>query len=152
MEFWLPLLGGAAGAAIINGLIALYKLRRDKNDEHSQWLRNQQLAAYVDFLDTCRDLENWTKSAHKIEPPSARRAEGVALVQSIKVTQLRLLAPKVTREGADLMLNHLLELGKVTSLAGVAPNTTDYQEAFQKYSDARAYVGPMFRKDFRAPK
>jgi hypothetical protein len=50
MEFLLPLLGGALGAALINGIVAVYKLKRDRLTEHDQWLRDAKLEAYSDFL------------------------------------------------------------------------------------------------------
>jgi hypothetical protein len=43
MEFLLPLLGGALGAAIINGVFAFFKLKHDKRVEHDQWLIDHQL-------------------------------------------------------------------------------------------------------------
>ncbi|MEW1821750.1 hypothetical protein AB0323_13340 [Arthrobacter sp. NPDC080031] len=50
MDFWIPLLGGALGAALINGIVALYKLKRDRQVEHSQWLRDAKQEAYANFF------------------------------------------------------------------------------------------------------
>ncbi|MCZ9882021.1 hypothetical protein [Arthrobacter sp. B2a2-09] len=50
MDFWIPLLGGALGAALINGILALYKLRRDREVEHDQWLRNEKRDVYQEYL------------------------------------------------------------------------------------------------------
>ncbi|GAT87073.1 hypothetical protein CVCC1112_1732 [Paenarthrobacter nicotinovorans] len=50
MEFLIPLLGGALGAALVNGVLALYKIKRDRQTDHDQWLRNAKLEAYTEFL------------------------------------------------------------------------------------------------------
>lgn len=60
MEFWIPLLGGALGAAVINGILALYKLRRDKEEEYKQWTRNEKLKTYTEFLSDLNPLSKRT--------------------------------------------------------------------------------------------
>lgn len=50
MEFWLPLVGGAVGAAVINGIFAFYKLRHDTALEHDQWRRGTKLDEYRAYL------------------------------------------------------------------------------------------------------
>lgn len=57
MEFLLPLLGGALGAAAINGVVALYKLRHDVDLEHRQWSRNQRQETYFAFLSAVTDAK-----------------------------------------------------------------------------------------------
>lgn len=49
-NFLTPLLGGALGAASINCVVALYKLRRDRQMEQSQWLRDAKQEAYANFF------------------------------------------------------------------------------------------------------
>lgn len=49
----LSLVGGAAGAAVINGWFGLHKLKADKDTEHATWRRNEKRSAYVDFLVEC---------------------------------------------------------------------------------------------------
>lgn len=50
MDFLIPLLGGALGAALINGVFGLYKIRRDAETEHVQWRRDQRQSEYTKFL------------------------------------------------------------------------------------------------------
>ena len=38
MDLLLPLISGALGAALINGVVALYGLHRERRVEHWQWL------------------------------------------------------------------------------------------------------------------
>ncbi|MBO1269682.1 hypothetical protein, partial [Arthrobacter cavernae] len=55
----LSLIGGAAGAAVINFGFGLWKLKADRKDEHSRWLRDQRQVAYVDYLESTRRLFEW---------------------------------------------------------------------------------------------
>jgi hypothetical protein len=63
MDFWIPPLGGALGAAFINGVVAVYKLQRDRAIEHEQWLRDQKLELYANFLDSYEELYKQIKLA-----------------------------------------------------------------------------------------
>lgn len=47
----LSLIGGAAGAAFINGWFGLHKMRRDRADEYDRWLRNEKVEVYSSFVD-----------------------------------------------------------------------------------------------------
>lgn len=67
MEFLLPLLGGAVGAAVIYGLFAYLKTRQDRRVEHEQWLRGQQLTAYADLDRLCKGGRLCVASAYRIE-------------------------------------------------------------------------------------
>lgn len=56
MDFWIPLFGGALGAALINSIVAVYKLNRDTDVEHDQWTRNEKLKTYSQFLSDINPL------------------------------------------------------------------------------------------------
>jgi hypothetical protein len=146
MEFLLPLLGGALGAAFINGAIAVYKLKRDKNDEHSQWLRNQKLTSYVEYLDTCRAIDNFAKTAWRKEKTD-RYLELSTLVDAVQVTTARLLAPKSVTEAMDVMLEAVLRLGRLSATQGHPPTHEEFQKLWKDYGDARAHVGVCLRSD-----
>lgn len=47
----LSLIGGAAGAAVINGWFGIFKLKADRVDEYDRWLRNQKVEVYSAFID-----------------------------------------------------------------------------------------------------
>ncbi|MDF2052014.1 hypothetical protein [Arthrobacter sp. Cr_A7] len=62
MEFLWPLLGGAVGAAIINGIVGYLRLRADRRDAdskwkreqdqaHESWIRDKKTEAYTEFLE-----------------------------------------------------------------------------------------------------
>jgi hypothetical protein len=62
MEFLLPLVGGAVGAAIINSIVGYLRLRADRSDAASRWqkeqerdraawIRAEKQAAYSEFLE-----------------------------------------------------------------------------------------------------
>lgn len=50
MDFFLPLLGGALGAAFVNGLFTWWKYTAEKKDAVLVWRRDQKTEAYAAFL------------------------------------------------------------------------------------------------------
>lgn len=60
--FLLPLIGGlvggAAGGAVITGIFGLVKSRQDTRTEHKQWLRNERVKVYSEFLSEIKE-ETW---------------------------------------------------------------------------------------------
>jgi hypothetical protein len=61
MQFWIPLLGGALGAAIINGLFSFYKIRHDAALEHGQWRRDLKFEAYKRFFESIHEFSVTTQ-------------------------------------------------------------------------------------------
>lgn len=54
----LSLLGGAAGAAIINNMFGIRKQKADRLEEHDRWLRNEKVEAYSGFVDAALEAYN----------------------------------------------------------------------------------------------
>ncbi|WP_457950428.1 hypothetical protein ACTAQI_07550 [Pseudarthrobacter sp. alpha12b] len=98
MEFLLPLLGGALGAALINGIIALYKLNRDKSDEHDKWLRDNKQEAYARFISAV--VEASLTLGPDDKALAAQQKAAVAL------SEIRLIGPANVRDAA-LVLTRL---------------------------------------------
>jgi hypothetical protein len=110
MEFLLPLLGGALGAAVINGVLALYKLKKDKSDEHWQWLRNQRLDAYATFLEATDkvqrsfiDYKNERKTSEDVH----------VLIEAFSVQRLLLLGSSETAEAHELLAEAMIGFGEI---------------------------------------
>lgn len=106
MDFqpWLPLfalLGGATGAAVINLGFGWWKVRADRRDEHSRWLRDQRQGAYADYLESTRRLFEWLTftglSSNEI------REELVVHLGKVDEAQVLLLAPLAVRDAADAL-------------------------------------------------
>lgn len=86
----LSLIGGAAGAAIINGWFGIKKLKADRHDEHYRWLRDKRQEAYVEFFEATRLVLSLAAEADTDE----RRATLSDKGNEIKGSPIRLLAPE----------------------------------------------------------
>lgn len=86
----LSLIGGAAGAAIINGAFGIKKLKADRRDEHQRWLRDKKQEAYVEFFETSRVVLNLVFQ----DVSEGNRLQLSEAVDSVKGSPIRLLAPK----------------------------------------------------------
>lgn len=84
-NFLTPLLGGALGAAFINGLVALYKLNRDNADEHEKWMRDNKQEAYARFISAVVEA---TLTQHPEE-----KAKEAQQKQTATLSEVRLVAP-----------------------------------------------------------
>lgn len=152
MDFWIPLLGGALGAALINGVFAFFKLRHDKLTEHGQWLRDQQLTAYADLVDSTQAAMQWVSSAHKIESRQARNDAGLAMMASTKAGQLVMLAPTATLNAANDMINSLHDIAGQVSTHGYPPGSPEFDVLFANFANKQRMFNGRCRTDFLAPK
>jgi hypothetical protein len=151
MEFLLPLLGGALGAALINGLFAFFKMKHDKLTEHDQWLRGQQVAAYADLIDSVKEARLWVASAYKIEDWKTRNDEGLAVMGTLKSGSLVLVAPPATLTAADDMINSLYDFAEAVSLHGYASSTPQFAALSENFQEKQRKFNARCRIDFRAP-
>lgn len=93
----LSLVGGAAGAAIINGAFGIKKLKEDRRDEHQRWLRDKKQEAYVDFFETSRVVLNL--AFHDVSQSNQSQINDAA--NAVKGSPIRLLAPTEVIERFD---------------------------------------------------
>ena len=152
MDFWIPLLGGALGAAIINGVFAFFKLKHDKLAEHGQWLRDQQLTAYADLADSTQAAMQWVSSAHNIDSRQARSDTGLAMLALPKAGQLVMLAPSATLNAANDMITSLHDIAGQVSAHGYAPGSPEFDVLFANFANKTRIFNGRCRADFRAPK
>lgn len=152
MEFLLPLLGGALGAAIINGVFAFFKLRHDKRVEHDQWLRDHQLTSYAGLVDSTKTAAQWVSSAYKVDSWKARNDEGLAIMASLKTGQLVMSAPSATLTAADDMISSLYDMAEQVSIHGHAPDTPQFAALNKVFAEKQQIFNRRCRADFRAPK
>ena len=152
MEFLLPLLGGALGAALINGVVAFYKLRRDASVEHEQWLRDRQEIAYADLIDSTKAATLWASSAYKIESEEARHEEGLAIMALLKSGRLVMLAPDATLRAADDMITSLYDLVQEVSTHGYPTGSPQFRALFDGFGAKQSIFNGRCRRDFRTPK
>lgn len=110
MEFLLPLLGGAFGAAVINGILALYKLGKDKSDEHWQWLRNQRLDAYVRFLETTDKLQ---RTFHELKHQRKTPEDIYTLIEEMSVQRIQLLGSSATTSACERVGDTMIAFAKI---------------------------------------
>jgi hypothetical protein len=87
----LSLVGGAAGAAIINGAFGIKKLKADRRDEHQRWLRDKKQEAYVEFFETSRVVLN---RAFQDVPEGNDQSQLSDAADAVKGSPIRLLAPR----------------------------------------------------------
>jgi len=98
-NFLTPLLGvGALGAAFINGTVALYKLKRDKADEHEKWMRDNKQEAYARFVSAVVEASLIRSPAEK-----AREAQQKA---AAALSEVRLIGPPEVTEAAATLGRH----------------------------------------------
>lgn len=114
MDFWIPLLGGALGAALINGVLALYKLRHDVDLEHSQWSRNKRQDVYLGYMsavaDTSAALEEAFIARANGEEDSAAKADAALVVVEAMKAEVFLVAHHGVIGGIVDMTSALYEL------------------------------------------
>ncbi len=152
MEFLLPLLGGALGAAVINGVVAFYKLRRDASVEHEQWLRDRQVTAYADLIDSTKAATLWASSAYKIESEEIRHEEGLAITALLKNGHLVMLAPDATLKAADDMITSLYNFVQEVSTHGYPTGSPQFRALFGDFGAKQSIFNGRCRTDFRTPK
>src|SRR4051794_21326420 len=98
MDFWIPLLGGALGAALINGLFGWWKHSAERKAEHDKWLRGQRQEAYVSFM---RGVSDAVKEI-QVLPGREPNFEAIEkALREIKPGMIRLVAPKEIVAAAD---------------------------------------------------
>lgn len=112
MEFLLPLLGGALGAALINGVLAVYKLRHDVDLEHRQWSRNQRQETYFAFLSAVTDAKSafdraFYDTATNKEASRSECDRAMAAVQKLR-PEIFLVAPPYVFKGGATDIEHAL--------------------------------------------
>jgi hypothetical protein len=151
VDFWIPLLGGALGAAIINGAFAFFKMKHDKLTEHEQWLRGQQVAAYAELIDSVKEARLWVASAYKTEDWKTRNHEGLAVMGTLKSGSLVLVAPPATLTAADDMINRLYDFAEAVSLHGYASSTPQFTALSENFQEKQRIFNARCRIDFRAP-
>lgn len=98
-NFLLPLLGGAVGAAIVNGAFAFFKQKSDVSLEHERWQRDQRRVEYGKYLQAVTD---YTSVLH-------RSAAG-ALVGQEAADQLLATQDAFLKAGSQLQLTSPPEL------------------------------------------
>lgn len=151
MDFLIPLLGGALGAALINGVFAYLKLNHDKLTEHEQWLRDKQLASYADLADSTQAAMQWVASAYKIDSRQARSEAGLAMMASTKAGQLVMLAPSATLDAANDMIMSLHDIAGQVSTHGYAPGSPEFDVLFANFATKQRLFNGRCRADFRTP-
>lgn len=147
MEFLLPLLGGALGAAIINGILALYKLKKDKSDEHWQWLRNQRLDAYVAFLET---NDNVQRAFHDLKHQRKTPEDIYMLIEEISVQRLQLLGSSETVAAYERVGDAMTGFARI--FVPVPPELAKMPAAEKTYLEAIAALRAAMMDDLRLDK
>lgn len=113
MDFWIPLLGGALGAALVNGIVAVYKLHRDREIEHEQWLRDQKVELYSNFLDAYTELY---KQIQLAKDDGRMRSDLDPYVSQASPTRISLIAPDEIAAMANRIHQQLMWLVLALSL------------------------------------
>lgn len=89
--FWASALGGAAGGAVITAIatviVTILKATSDKKTEHAQWLRNEKIRAYTEFLNT-------------VSPAGQRSTEAIKALH-LAVFKMEILGGKGVRRTAQ---------------------------------------------------
>ncbi|MFF2297394.1 hypothetical protein [Arthrobacter sp. NPDC058127] len=152
MDFWIPLLGGALGAAIINGVFAYFRSKHDKLTEHGRWLRDQQATAYAALIDSTREASQWVLSAYKIESEQERHEQGLAVLASLKSGHLVMLAPDATLKAADDMINNLYEFAQEVTLNGYTTGSPQLVALHEAFGAKQMVFNGRCRADVRSPK
>ncbi|MEZ2389066.1 hypothetical protein AB6813_05850 [bacterium RCC_150] len=147
MDFWIPLLGGALGAALINGILALHKLRRDRLNEHEQWLRNEKIETYSQYLEIIRlgdlTLEHAIVGAVSLDQVLASK-------DHIGGHRLRLISPKAVREATK---HHIEKRAEVVDFLEHRSFETWQSPAFKAANEAlyqsRMNLAEVMAEDLR---
>jgi hypothetical protein len=147
MEFLLPLLGGALGAAVINGVLALYKLRKDKSDEHWQWLRNQRLDAYVAFLET---NDNVQRSFHDLKHQRKTPEDIYTLIEEMSVQRLQLLGSSETTAAYARVGDAMIRFAEIFD--PIPPELAKLPAAEKTYTAAITALRAAMMEDLRLDK
>lgn len=106
MDFWIPLAGGAVGAAIINSIVGYLRLRAERNDAASRWrkeqerdrdvwTRDQKQSAYSEFLE---EIQNFIHHFGRYNnEPGTTAAQVLAASNVVKNHRLLLVASTKVR-------------------------------------------------------
>lgn len=143
----LSLIGGAAGAAIINFGFGLWKLKADRKDEHSRWLRDQRQVAYADYLGSTRRLFEWVsfEGFARLET----RDELLTHLGKVETALVRLLAPNEVRDAADAVYRslHFLMISKMPLEGDLERGFYSEKEAAKRYSETHEELLRLCRAD-----
>lgn len=131
MDFWIPLLGGALGAALINGIVAVYKVQRDRAIEHEQWLRDQKLELYANFLDSYEELYKQIKLSGQDTDTNTNLD---AFIAAASPTKLILVAPEPVATMARSIYDQLLWLNLSRGLRPAPHNLPDDERKYGEMS------------------
>lgn len=105
MDFWIPLLGGALGAAIINGVFVFLKLRHDKLTEHEIWLRGTKQQAYTKFVSAVTAAVGNAYVADLAYPQNA----------FVAFDEVKLVGPSEVIHTGKKITDQIVEIGRLTS-------------------------------------
>lgn len=108
----LSLLVGALGAALLGLLGAWIQSRR----EHVKWVREQRLAAYLDFVRAGEGLSTWVREN---TPTATKRYEDLLSA----VGAVRLVGPNEMFEAASAYLRAANEFSKHTKSSSAEDQT-----------------------------
>lgn len=116
IQIWLvpllSLIGGAAGAAIINGWFGLHKMGRDRTDEYDRWLRNEKVEVYSSFVDAALAAYDTVPLLRPKDPDELHKMRED---QQIPLARILMIGSEDVRKAAqdlaDARLSWLLDLG-----------------------------------------
>lgn len=122
MEFLLPLLGGALGAAIINGIFAYLKSRHDKLTEREIWLRGMKQQAYTKFVSAV------TAAASNAYVPDRAYPQNAL----VAFDEVRLVGPREVNITGKKITDQIVEIGRLTSVQrSMLPEPDANEDALQ---------------------
>ena len=148
------LIGGAGGAAIINGAFGIKKLKADRVDEHQRWLRDQRQVAYVAVLDSTRHVYEWL--TFKGLGTQENRDELLLHLGKVDMAMVRLLGPKDISDAADALYRSLQDMmvAKMAPIAVAQAAPVDLaigipseEEALNRYGAAKKELLRLCRED-----
>lgn len=141
MEFLIPLIGSAFGAALINGFFGIYKIRRDVESEHVQWRRDQRQAEYTKFLNNVFKVQEpleavWADDKYP-DPQDGDSDPWVGILDAMSVVNnqrdaLFLIAPQAVLEISIDVTKELNELAKIAAVTKLNPKTNELRAAWTK--------------------
>lgn len=121
----LSLIGGAAGAAIINGAFGIKKLKADRRDEHQRWLRDKKQEAYVEFLEGSRVVLNL--AFQDVSDGNLSQLNDAA--DAVKGSPIRLLAPREVIDRFDKAYDIMAECVAIARDGDLSPENRTEQLA-----------------------